>query len=284
MKYHITKAGAPGVCRASVKNCPLGGKEEHYSTPEEARAAFEKAMGEKMVSPLRRVKMEDYLSDPQRVLEEKAYRADREAVWKRSLSRGFRKASPWEEWQNAHRDLMRTPVEGAPKKVKVYRAGDGGEREYKGMVGFYMDHADEVRGDLPGRRESLFASQGPRGLSRWLRANYMNYRNSDETWRPHVMEVDPNSTYIFPIEAWEDYSWGGAPAEHFWNSGMLLSRFTEVAEKEGWDESEWEILVPQTSESTIKPLGRKALTTLLSTITDEHFYHDEVVEIAKNLR
>ena len=39
-KYHITKKGEPGVCRAT-KTCPLGGESEHYATKEEAAKAFE---------------------------------------------------------------------------------------------------------------------------------------------------------------------------------------------------------------------------------------------------
>ena len=40
-RYHISpKTGNPGVCRA-VQSCPFGGDADHYSTPAEARQAFE---------------------------------------------------------------------------------------------------------------------------------------------------------------------------------------------------------------------------------------------------
>ena len=35
-KYHIKKDGTPGICRARVKPCPLGGDEEHFYSREEA--------------------------------------------------------------------------------------------------------------------------------------------------------------------------------------------------------------------------------------------------------
>lgn len=41
-KYHITKRGEPGVCRAA-KSCPLGGESEHYETKADAAAAYENA-------------------------------------------------------------------------------------------------------------------------------------------------------------------------------------------------------------------------------------------------
>lgn len=52
-RYHINKKGEPGICSAEVK-CPLGGGEEqHYSTPEKARQAFELSMaGETIQKPV----------------------------------------------------------------------------------------------------------------------------------------------------------------------------------------------------------------------------------------
>lgn len=43
MKYHISpKTGFPNICRATDRPCPIGGQDEHYSTKDEARQAFEK--------------------------------------------------------------------------------------------------------------------------------------------------------------------------------------------------------------------------------------------------
>lgn len=47
-KFHITKKGEPGVCRAHY-SCPLGGEEEHFATAKEASQAYEKKMTEQLV-------------------------------------------------------------------------------------------------------------------------------------------------------------------------------------------------------------------------------------------
>lgn len=44
-RFHInTDSGEAGACRAVKGNCPFGSDSEHYSSAEEARAAFEKSM------------------------------------------------------------------------------------------------------------------------------------------------------------------------------------------------------------------------------------------------
>jgi len=42
-KYHVNYKGEPGVCKAS-RNCPFGGPEDHFPTPEKAREAYELQM------------------------------------------------------------------------------------------------------------------------------------------------------------------------------------------------------------------------------------------------
>ncbi len=42
-KYHVSMDGNPRVCTAAEGNCPLGGNENHYTSKEAARAAFEKS-------------------------------------------------------------------------------------------------------------------------------------------------------------------------------------------------------------------------------------------------
>lgn len=46
-KYHIKKDGTPGICRAKVGNCPLGGEENHYDSIEDARFEAERINDEK---------------------------------------------------------------------------------------------------------------------------------------------------------------------------------------------------------------------------------------------
>ena len=51
-KYHINpKTGNPGVCRAQEGKCPFGAADEHYSSPQEARLAYEKLMGQTVLDP-----------------------------------------------------------------------------------------------------------------------------------------------------------------------------------------------------------------------------------------
>lgn len=40
-KYHSNNKGEPGVCSAQPGNCPFGGEEDHYSSAQEARQAYE---------------------------------------------------------------------------------------------------------------------------------------------------------------------------------------------------------------------------------------------------
>ena len=44
IKYHINAKGEPGVCKATISECPFGGEAQHYSTKEKAQKAFENSM------------------------------------------------------------------------------------------------------------------------------------------------------------------------------------------------------------------------------------------------
>lgn len=46
-KYHISKNGQPGICRAKSGNCPLGSEAEHFSNIQEASKHAEKVMGDR---------------------------------------------------------------------------------------------------------------------------------------------------------------------------------------------------------------------------------------------
>ncbi len=43
-RYHVNGKGEAGLCTAQTGNCPFGGELDHYSTPEDARRAYEKVM------------------------------------------------------------------------------------------------------------------------------------------------------------------------------------------------------------------------------------------------
>lgn len=52
-KYHIRKTGDAGICSAKPGQCPLGaGEDEHYSSENEARAAYELKQNEEMIRVL----------------------------------------------------------------------------------------------------------------------------------------------------------------------------------------------------------------------------------------
>lgn len=42
-KFHVNPAGEPGVCTAT-RQCPFGGEENHFDTPEAARSSYEEKM------------------------------------------------------------------------------------------------------------------------------------------------------------------------------------------------------------------------------------------------
>lgn len=58
-KYHINpKTGNPGLCKAK-DNCPFGGADEHYSSKDVARAAYEASK-----NPFSASNMKDYANEP----------------------------------------------------------------------------------------------------------------------------------------------------------------------------------------------------------------------------
>lgn len=63
-KYHISGKGEPEVCTAEIK-CRLGGEsgqENHYDSPEEARAGYESKQAEKSIPKVRRKKTDSEIA------------------------------------------------------------------------------------------------------------------------------------------------------------------------------------------------------------------------------
>lgn len=54
-KFHINEMGNPGRCSATKGSCPFGEASDHFDTPQEARASFEKAKTDELFVPLRKV-------------------------------------------------------------------------------------------------------------------------------------------------------------------------------------------------------------------------------------
>lgn len=60
MRYHINYKGNPGVCTAQTGGCPFGDAEDdHYSSPEDARVAFEAEWESENVPRIRTKKAEE---------------------------------------------------------------------------------------------------------------------------------------------------------------------------------------------------------------------------------
>lgn len=54
-KYHINpETGRANVCKAHTRSCPVGGSEDHFDSPDKARAAYEHRMKPESASPQRR--------------------------------------------------------------------------------------------------------------------------------------------------------------------------------------------------------------------------------------
>lgn len=53
MAFHVNGKGEPGKCTAQPGRCPFGGLEDHHATVEEARLAYEDAMGPELIPPVR---------------------------------------------------------------------------------------------------------------------------------------------------------------------------------------------------------------------------------------
>lgn len=50
-KFHISVSGEPNLCTAAEGNCPLSDADEHFSSPEEARTAYEAENVEDLMPP-----------------------------------------------------------------------------------------------------------------------------------------------------------------------------------------------------------------------------------------
>lgn len=142
-------------------------------------------------------------------------------------------------------------------KVCIYRNGSLTPATYVGEVATYAADADAVRPDSrPGRMGSLYASPTLAGVCRWTRAHLMNSHNRDDL-ETYEITVDADTTYVYDITAWEDYSWHGKPAGDYWKSGMTL---TQWMSQDGLDASNWEVLLdPASIIGTPRRVSRKRL-------------------------
>lgn len=303
-KYHYnSETGKSGLCRAADGNCPLKGNVPHFSSLDEANKYAEKielvnnnlftkvAKGEgiKRIRP----NPEDY-GFPKDYFENisKGY-ADKFRNRQSNLEDDdpnknlpyiyHKKWDSWIDWQRKNPGLALEPMPNAPKKVKIYRSGAMEPPKYDGEIAMYADEADYHRpADAAPRHGSLFASADGRGLNRWLKANGDPMANREvKDFEPIEIEVDPNKVRVYHIPSWEDVSWRGAPPQKFWDSGMLLSRFNQACAEEGWDSSEWEILVDPKDVIKSKPMSSASVTKLTNDYID---YDGDREQLKKTLK
>lgn len=45
--YHVNEEGNPGKCSAKSGNCPFGGEDSHFTSPEAARHSYEEKQSKK---------------------------------------------------------------------------------------------------------------------------------------------------------------------------------------------------------------------------------------------
>lgn len=255
-KYHIS-GYTPKVCKAQEGNCPLNS--QHFESRAEAQAGAEKKIADFMerfpnhherTLPTTMHGYQDFLSN---------YNASRrrwDAKARVSESACQFRITPEIQWCHENSEMLLTPVEDAPKKVSVYRAGSTEPGELLGESQFYGDTADYYRPEgHPPRHGSLFASATPKGFSRWFYARSVGI--TEEENYPVEMIVDPNTTYVYSISAWEDTSWRGAPPEHFWKTGMLLSRYNQLKEEKGFKDDYWEVIVPPFDVISAKEMSKQ---------------------------
>ena len=155
-------------------------------------------------------------------------------------------------------------------KAKVYRNGALTPAVYKGEVLAYAEKADALKPEgRAGRLDSLYASPDLKGALRWVRANLMDTHNRPDP-ETYELRLNANTTYVYSIKAWEEYSWHGQPAEDYWNSGVLLKDY--LANPDDYDSKEWEVLF---SEKDIINATRVSKKRLVSN-ANEGYEQDEL--------
>lgn len=145
-------------------------------------------------------------------------------------------------------------------KAKIYRNGALTPAQYSGEIEEYASRADSLKPvDRAGRCGSLYASPTLLGNLRWVRANLMFPKRGQEV-ETYEITVDADATWVYNISQWEKFSWHDAPAENYWNSGMLLSEWNERYGEDALNGSDWEVLIsPESIVGTPRRVSRKRM-------------------------
>lgn len=141
--------------------------------------------------------------------------------------------------------------------VSVFRSGIPSAPTERGVEKDYYERCDaELPDDRQGRMTGVFCSPTLGGVSRWVRGN-------DITRKPDIsvreIRVDIDNTYVYLVHDWERASSIDTPEMYrkYWNNGMTMRAYMEAAQKEPhkYDPREFELLVPETSIISIKPVS-----------------------------
>lgn len=154
-------------------------------------------------------------------------------------------------------------------KAKVYRSGTVEAPTTRGVEADSYTAADAVKpAGRQGRTDGIFAAPNLKGVARWAHANSGIARCAD----PFVREitVDPDTVYVYSVKAWEKASWGTGGYEAYWETGMTLTEWMNVAEF--MDPTNWELLLGADDVISSRPVSDKRL---LENCVDS-FFHSEL--------
>lgn len=105
-KFHINNNGEAGACRATNGVCPFGGDAQHYSSFENARAAFELSMAaEAIPNPSRKKASAEDMYDPS---DYQGFSYDEVCL---DLDKFTKKSSPWLRGSEASKRLQMKELE-----------------------------------------------------------------------------------------------------------------------------------------------------------------------------
>lgn len=134
----------------------------------------------------------------------------------------------------------------------VYRAGEPTPPTERGVEKAVYAHADRYAPPgRQGRTSGVFASPTLGGVARWVKGISDVYPRVDVRVRKIV--INPDTTYIYPVNAWERVSWFSGEwsernteeARNYWASGVTLTEWVNrVKAGEKLNPADWEMLLP----------------------------------------
>lgn len=151
------------------------------------------------------------------------------------------------------------PLSPRTRVVSVFRSGEVVVPQTRGVEAEVYAAADALRPEgRPGRTHSLYASPSLFGVGRWVRGN--RWASSERDINVRELRVDPDTTYVYSVKAWERASWSidedkrDALYRAFWDSGMTLRQWYERGIDDG---SEWELLIDPADVKAVKRVSGK---------------------------